>query len=104
MIENALPAIEAPYNSDPVLTRRIHAFLERHGFINFGVFKRLKPIPEKKIGKVVIIGAGIAGLAAAQQMQQFGIEVIVLEARVKFFFAFELINNFFYLFKFLKYL
>ncbi|XP_057340669.1 lysine-specific histone demethylase 1A [Microplitis mediator] len=81
IIENALPAIEAPYNSDPVLTRRIHAFLERHGFINFGVFKRLKPIPEKKIGKVVIIGAGIAGLAAAQQMQQFGIEVIVLEAR-----------------------
>ncbi|XP_044593806.1 lysine-specific histone demethylase 1A [Cotesia glomerata] len=81
VIENALPAIEAPYNSDPVLTRRIHAFLERHGFINFGVFKRLKPIPEKKIGKVVIIGAGIAGLAAAQQMQQFGIEVIVLEAR-----------------------
>ncbi|XP_053598133.1 lysine-specific histone demethylase 1A [Microplitis demolitor] len=81
IIENALPAIEAPYNSDPVLTRRIHAFLERHGFINFGVFKRLKPIPEKKIGKVVIIGAGIAGLAAAQQMQQFGIEVVVLEAR-----------------------
>jgi len=29
-----------------------------------------------------VIGAGIAGLAAAQQMQQFGMEVIVLEARV----------------------
>lgn len=29
-----------------------------------------------------MIGAGIAGLAAAQQMQQFGLEVIVLEARV----------------------
>lgn len=42
IIENALPAIEPPYNSDTVLTRRIHAFLERHGFINFGVFKRLK--------------------------------------------------------------
>ncbi|XP_034183572.2 lysine-specific histone demethylase Su(var)3-3 [Osmia lignaria lignaria] len=81
IIENALPAIEPPYNSDPVLTRRIHAFLERHGFINFGVFKRLKPLPTKKLGKVIVIGAGIAGLAAAQQMQQFGLEVIVLEAR-----------------------
>nr|XP_012148894.1 PREDICTED: lysine-specific histone demethylase 1A isoform X3 [Megachile rotundata] len=81
IIENALPAIEPPYNSDSVLTRRIHAFLERHGFINFGVFKRLKPLPTKKLGKVIVIGAGIAGLAAAQQMQQFGLEVIVLEAR-----------------------
>jgi lysine-specific histone demethylase 1 len=30
-----------------------------------------------------VIGAGIAGLAAAQQMQQFGLEVVVLEARVR---------------------
>ncbi|KAK0082999.1 hypothetical protein PV325_009529 [Microctonus aethiopoides] len=81
IIENALPAVEPPYNSDPILTRRIHAFLERHGFINFGVFKRLKSLPSKKLGKVIVIGAGIAGLAAAQQMQQFGLEVIVLEAR-----------------------
>ncbi|XP_033326028.2 lysine-specific histone demethylase Su(var)3-3 isoform X1 [Megalopta genalis] len=81
IVENALPAIEPPYNSDTVLARRIHAFLERHGFINFGVFKRLKPLPTKKVGKVIVIGAGIAGLAAAQQMQQFGLEVIVLEAR-----------------------
>ncbi|XP_046616463.1 lysine-specific histone demethylase 1A [Neodiprion virginianus] len=81
IIENALPAVEAPYNSDPILVRRVHAFLERHGFINFGVFKRLKPLPVKKLGKVIVIGAGIAGLAAAQQMQQFGLEVVVLEAR-----------------------
>jgi 2-polyprenyl-6-methoxyphenol hydroxylase-like FAD-dependent oxidoreductase len=33
-----------------------------------------------------VIGAGIAGLAAAQQMQQFGLEVVVLEARVRIFF------------------
>ncbi|XP_011496060.1 PREDICTED: lysine-specific histone demethylase 1A [Ceratosolen solmsi marchali] len=81
LIENSLPAIEPPYNSDPILVRRVHAFLERHGFINFGVFKRLKSLPTKKLGKVIVIGAGIAGLAAAQQMQQFGLEVIVLEAR-----------------------
>ncbi|PSN47346.1 Lysine-specific histone demethylase 1A [Blattella germanica] len=81
LFESALPQIEPPYNSDGPFVMRIHAFLERHGFINFGIFKRLKSLPVKKRGKVIVIGAGIAGLAAAQQMQQFGLEVVVLEAR-----------------------
>lgn len=42
ILENAIPNIEPPYNSDTNLVTRIHSFLERHGFINFGVFKRLK--------------------------------------------------------------
>lgn len=30
---------------DGPLVMRVHAYLERFGYINFGVFKRLKPLP-----------------------------------------------------------
>ncbi|XP_065200529.1 lysine-specific histone demethylase 1A isoform X2 [Planococcus citri] len=81
VVEKAIQLIEPPYNSDVGLVHRVHAFLERHGYINFGIFKKTKRLMEKKAGKVIVIGAGIAGLAAAQQMQYFGMEVVVLEAR-----------------------
>lgn len=54
--------LQPPYNGDPALVIRTHAFLERHGFINYGIYERIAPIPTPPKGKqrpkVIIIGAG----------------------------------------------
>lgn len=60
--ENAMKRIQPPWNSDEALVLRVHSFLDRHGYINFGKYKRVKPLePKKTTGKVIVIGAGIAG-------------------------------------------
>ncbi|KAG0719618.1 Lysine-specific histone demethylase 1A [Chionoecetes opilio] len=40
--EGVMAGLEAPFNSEGVLCARIHAYLERHGYINYGIFKRVK--------------------------------------------------------------
>lgn len=58
-------------------------YLVSHGYINFGVAPAIKekipPDPSKP--SVVVIGAGLAGLAAARQLLRFGFKVTVLEGR-----------------------
>ncbi|CAG7784750.1 unnamed protein product [Allacma fusca] len=80
-IQGVWAKLEPPYDTDKKIVFRVHEYLNRHGYINFGVFELSGNPIEKKPVRVIVIGAGVAGLAAAQQMKRFGMEVIVLESR-----------------------
>nr|XP_060630866.1 lysine-specific histone demethylase 2 isoform X2 [Anolis sagrei ordinatus] len=66
-------------------TERILHFMTRKGLINTGVLavNRDQPLLPKDYHNksVIVVGAGPAGIAAARQLQNFGIKVTVLEAK-----------------------
>lgn len=78
--DHAMESIRSRHKS---LVNSAYSFLLQHGYINFGVAAAIKGVmlPEATKANVVVIGAGLAGLAAARQMLQSGFKVVVLEGR-----------------------
>jgi NADPH-dependent 2,4-dienoyl-CoA reductase/sulfur reductase-like enzyme len=82
-VEKASRSIE-----DKEFAKLAWKYLDTRGLINFGLSEDIlnrhssaKSAAGKHRGTVIVLGAGLAGLAAAQQLLKFGYKAFVLEAR-----------------------
>ncbi|XP_062191399.1 lysine-specific histone demethylase 1 homolog 2-like [Phragmites australis] len=80
-----LETVAATYDH---LVAAAHGFLAREGHINFGVSAAFPAAPPADsaphgaaVASVLVVGAGLAGLAAARQLLRFGLRVLVFEGR-----------------------
>jgi len=67
--------------TDGNLCSRVHKFLDRHGYINFGIFTQHSKVQLDKKAKIIVLGAGMAGLSVARKLTSLGMDVTVIEAR-----------------------
>lgn len=57
-VNNIVSNIEKPFDVELALIKRIFLFLDRYGYINFGVFQKLEKIHAKRKERIIVIGAG----------------------------------------------
>lgn len=82
--DHALESIRSEHRS---LVSSAYTFLLEHGFINFGLAPAIKdavlkpPSDGMERANVVIVGAGLAGLAAARHLISLGFKVAIVEGR-----------------------
>ncbi|XP_077213339.1 LSD1-like 1 [Tasmannia lanceolata] len=81
--DHAMESIRSEHRS---LVSSAYEFLLEHGYINFGLSPAIKEVgwslaDGTERANVVIVGAGLAGLAAARQLLSLGFKVAIVEGR-----------------------
>ncbi|CAD6246632.1 unnamed protein product [Miscanthus lutarioriparius] len=84
-LARVLETVAASYDR---LVAAAHGYLAREGHINLGVSAAFPAAPPpdaatQGAAAVLVVGAGLAGLAAARQLLRFGLRVLVLEGRAR---------------------